>query len=183
MKSRLIVNVKNALSDALSLLFKRDYTRKDASPYFLDIILLTPTTSVVRLFSIPFFLLHNRQVSIKYEFAIEDSCVTEAHRGWQATNGLSLGDKIPSMAYGAGQMIAIGQANVLAVSLLAKKLLSCTHSTREKLIVGPPAKSATNLALPLATNLHIAIKISKYLQQLTVISLVKTRTETVIIEI
>lgn len=53
----------------------------------------------------------------------------------------------------------------------------------EKLIVGPQAKGAINLALPLADNLrNIAIKIGKPLQQVTVIILAKPLHDGVIAE-
>ncbi|MBT9428122.1 class II fructose-bisphosphatase [Candidatus Symbiopectobacterium endolongispinus] len=83
------------------------------------------------------------------------------------------------------RMTAMGQANALAVLAVGEKdtFLHAPDMYMEKLIVGPQAKGAINLALPLADNLrNIAIKIGKPLQQLTVITLAKPRHYGVIAE-
>lgn len=83
------------------------------------------------------------------------------------------------------RMTAMGQANALAVLAVGEKdtFLHAPDMYMEKLIVGPQAKGAINLALPLADNLrNIAIKIGKPLQQLTVITLAKPRHDGVIAE-
>ncbi|MGL9721719.1 class II fructose-bisphosphatase [Symbiopectobacterium sp.] len=83
------------------------------------------------------------------------------------------------------RMTAMGQANALAVLAVGEKdtFLHAPDMYMEKLIVGPQAKGAINLALPLADNLrNIAIKIGKPLQQLTVITLAKPRYDGVIAE-
>ncbi len=83
------------------------------------------------------------------------------------------------------RMTAMGQANALAVLAVGEKdtFLHAPDMYMEKLIVGPQAKGAIDLALPLADNLrNIAIKIGKPLQQLTVITLAKPRHDGVIAE-
>lgn len=83
------------------------------------------------------------------------------------------------------RMTAMGQANALAVLAVGEKdtFLHAPDMYMEKLIVGPQAKGAIDLNLPLADNLrNIAIKIGKPLNQLTVITLAKPRHDAVIAE-
>ncbi|MBG6245433.1 fructose-bisphosphatase class II [Candidatus Symbiopectobacterium sp. 'North America'] len=83
------------------------------------------------------------------------------------------------------RMTAMGQANALAVLAVGEKdtFLHAPDMYMEKLIVGPQAKGAINLALLLADNLrNITIKIGKPLQQFTVITLAKPRHDGVIAE-
>ncbi|MCV9879880.1 class II fructose-bisphosphatase [Brenneria izbisi] len=76
------------------------------------------------------------------------------------------------------RMTAMGQANALAVLAVGEKgtFLHAPDMYMEKLIVGPDAKGAIDLTLPLADNLrNIAQKLNKPLDQLTVITLAKPR--------
>ncbi|PWC09692.1 class II fructose-bisphosphatase [Brenneria roseae subsp. americana] len=83
------------------------------------------------------------------------------------------------------RMTAMGQANALAVLAVGEKgtFLHAPDMYMEKLIVGPGAKGAIDLALPLADNLHnIARTLHKSLDQLTVITLAKPRHDACIAE-
>nr|WP_113865701.1 class II fructose-bisphosphatase [Brenneria salicis]NMN93208.1 fructose-1,6-bisphosphatase II [Brenneria salicis ATCC 15712 = DSM 30166]RBP64069.1 fructose-1,6-bisphosphatase II [Brenneria salicis ATCC 15712 = DSM 30166]RLM31100.1 fructose-bisphosphatase, class II [Brenneria salicis ATCC 15712 = DSM 30166] len=76
------------------------------------------------------------------------------------------------------RMTAMGQANALAVLAVGEKgtFLHAPDMYMEKLIVGPDAKGAIDLTLPLTDNLrNIAQKLNKPLDQLTVITLAKPR--------
>ncbi|MEH2922238.1 class II fructose-bisphosphatase [Samsonia erythrinae] len=83
------------------------------------------------------------------------------------------------------RMTAMGQANALAVLAVGEKgaFLHAPDMYMEKLIVGPQAKGAIDLNLPLADNLrNVAIKLGKPLSQLTVITLAKPRHDACIAE-
>ncbi|GKV95774.1 class II fructose-bisphosphatase [Pectobacterium aroidearum] len=83
------------------------------------------------------------------------------------------------------RMTAMGQANALAVLAVGEKgaFLHAPDMYMEKLIVGPEAKGAIDLNLPLADNLrNIALKLGKPLSQLTVTTLAKPRHDACIAE-
>ncbi|MEQ9888697.1 class II fructose-bisphosphatase [Pectobacterium zantedeschiae] len=83
------------------------------------------------------------------------------------------------------RMTAMGQANALAVLAVGEKgaFLHAPDMYMEKLIVGPEAKGAIDLNLPLADNLrNVALKLGKPLSQLTVITLAKPRHDACIAE-
>ncbi|MBA5603517.1 class II fructose-bisphosphatase [Pectobacterium sp. 1950-15] len=83
------------------------------------------------------------------------------------------------------RMTAMGQANALAVLAVGEKgaFLHAPDMYMEKLIVGPEAKGAIDLNLPLADNLrNIALKLGKPLSQLTVTTLAKPRHDASIAE-
>ncbi|MEF9678550.1 class II fructose-bisphosphatase [Pectobacterium aroidearum] len=83
------------------------------------------------------------------------------------------------------RMTAMGQANALAVLAVGEKgaFLHAPDMYMEKLIVGPEAKGAIDLNLPLADNLrNIAMKLGKPLSQLTVTTLAKPRHDACIAE-
>ena len=76
------------------------------------------------------------------------------------------------------RMTAMGQANALAVLAVGDKgcFLNAPDMYMEKLIVGPGAKGAIDLSLPLAANLrNIAAALGKALSDLTVTILAKPR--------
>jgi len=76
------------------------------------------------------------------------------------------------------RMTALGQANALAVLAVGEKgaFLHAPDMYMEKLVVGPGAKGAIDLALPLEDNLrNIARRLDKPLAQLTVAILAKPR--------
>ncbi|WP_410012709.1 class II fructose-bisphosphatase [Sodalis sp. C49] len=76
------------------------------------------------------------------------------------------------------RMTAMGQANALAVLAVGEKgaFLHAPDMYMEKLVVGPDAKGAINLSLPLDENLrNIAHTLNKPLSQLTVAILAKPR--------
>jgi len=84
------------------------------------------------------------------------------------------------------RMTAMGQANALAVLAVGHKgsFLNAPDMYMEKLIVGPGAKGAIDLALPLAQNLYnIASALHKPLCELTVTILAKPRHDEVISEL
>lgn len=81
------------------------------------------------------------------------------------------------------RMTAMGQANALAVMAVGDKgcFLNAPDMYMEKLIVGPGAKGAIDLNLPLEENLHnIARALNKPLGELTVTVLAKPRHDAVI---
>lgn len=81
------------------------------------------------------------------------------------------------------RMTAMGQSNALAVLAVGDKgtFLHAPDMYMEKLVVGPGAKGAIDLNLPLADNLkNIAHKLNKPLSELTVITLAKPRHDGVI---
>lgn len=83
------------------------------------------------------------------------------------------------------RMTAMGQANALAVLAVGDKgtFLNAPDMYMEKLAVGPGAKGAIDLALPLAENLrNIARALQKPLAELTVTVLAKPRHDGVIAE-
>ncbi|MCL6325877.1 class II fructose-bisphosphatase [Pectobacterium polaris] len=83
------------------------------------------------------------------------------------------------------RMTAMGQANALAVLAVGEKgtFLHAPDMYMEKLIVGPEAKGAIDLNLPLADNLrNVALKLGKPLSQLTVTILAKPRHDTCIVD-
>lgn len=83
------------------------------------------------------------------------------------------------------RMTAMGQANALAVLAVAEKgaFLHAPDMYMEKLVVGPGAKDTIDLNLSLTENLiHIAAKMNKPLETLTVITLAKPRHDKVIAE-
>ncbi|EGD2451218.1 class II fructose-bisphosphatase [Salmonella enterica] len=83
------------------------------------------------------------------------------------------------------RMTAMGQANALAVLAVGDKgcFLNAPDMYMEKLIVGPGAKGAIDLNLPLADNLrNIADALGKPLGDLTVTILAKPRHDEVIAE-
>lgn len=76
------------------------------------------------------------------------------------------------------RMTAMGQANALTVLAVAEKgaFLHAPDMYMEKLVVGPAAKGAIDLNLPLEQNLrNIAARLGKSLPQLTVTILAKPR--------
>ena len=84
------------------------------------------------------------------------------------------------------RMTAMGQANALAVLAVGDKgsFLHAPDMYMEKLIVGPGARGAIDLNLPLATNLQaIAQALNKPLSQLTVSILAKPRHDAVIAQL
>ncbi len=81
------------------------------------------------------------------------------------------------------RMTAMGQANALAVLAVGDRgcFLNAPDMYMEKLIVGPAARGAIDLNLPLAENLqNVAARLGKPLSQLTVIVLAKPRHDGVI---
>ena len=81
------------------------------------------------------------------------------------------------------RMTAMGQANALAVLAVGDKgtFLNAPDMYMEKLIVGPDAKGAIDLALPLEENLQrVAQALQKPLSELTVTLLAKPRHDAVI---
>ena len=81
------------------------------------------------------------------------------------------------------RMTALGQANALAVLAVGDKgtFLHAPDMYMEKLVVGPGAKGAIDLNLPLEENLQrIAAALDKPLNELTVTLLAKPRHDTVI---
>lgn len=81
------------------------------------------------------------------------------------------------------RMTAMGQANALAVLAVGHKgsFLNAPDMYMEKLVVGPGAKVAIDLALPLGNNLqHIAEALQKPLSELTVTILAKPRHDEVL---
>ncbi|CAH0269607.1 Fructose-1,6-bisphosphatase 1 class 2 [Erwinia aphidicola] len=81
------------------------------------------------------------------------------------------------------RMTALGQANALAVMAVGDKgtFLHAPDMYMEKLVVGPGAKGAINLDLPLEENLRrIAQALKKPLSELTVTLLAKPRHDAVI---
>lgn len=84
------------------------------------------------------------------------------------------------------RMTAMGQANALAVMAVGDKgcFLNAPDMYMEKLIVGPGAKGAIDLNLPLEENLHnIARALNKPLGELTVTVLAKPRHDAVIAQL
>ncbi|MGB9097587.1 class II fructose-bisphosphatase [Erwinia sp.] len=84
------------------------------------------------------------------------------------------------------RMTAMGQPNALAVLAVGDKgtFLNAPDMYMEKLIVGPGAKGAIDLALPLEENLQrVAQALRKPLSELTVTILAKPRHEDVIAEL
>ena len=76
------------------------------------------------------------------------------------------------------RMTAMGQSNALSVLAVGEKgtFLKAPDMYMEKLIVGPMAKHAIDLNLPMEDNLHaIAHALGKSMSQLTVITLAKPR--------
>ena len=81
------------------------------------------------------------------------------------------------------RMTAMGQNNAIAVMAVGDKgtFLKAPDMYMEKLVVGPAARGAIDLSLPLTANLHaIARACGKTLSQLTVITLAKPRHEAMI---
>lgn len=81
------------------------------------------------------------------------------------------------------RMVAMGQANALAVMAVGDKdcFLKAPDMYMEKLVVGPKAKGAIDLNLPLTENLHnIAKALGKSLNELVVITLAKSRHDEVV---
>ncbi len=81
------------------------------------------------------------------------------------------------------RMTAMGQANALAVLAVGDRgtFLHAPDMYMEKLVVGPQARGAINLDLPLEQNLrNIAQQLDKPLAELTVITLAKPRHDGVI---
>ncbi|MBG6240550.1 MULTISPECIES: class II fructose-bisphosphatase [unclassified Symbiopectobacterium] len=128
------------------------------------------------------------QVDINGQIVIGEGEIDEApmlYIGEQVGTGVGDAVDIAVDPIEGTRMTAMGQANALAVLAVGEKdtFLHAPDMYMEKLIVGPQAKGAINLALPLADNLrNIAIKIGKPLQQLTVITLAKPRHDGVIAE-
>ena len=84
------------------------------------------------------------------------------------------------------RMTAMGQANALAVMAVGDKgcFLNAPDMYMEKLIVGPGAKGAIDLNLPLEENLHnIARALNKPLGELTVTVLAKPRHDAAIAQL
>ncbi|WP_440866183.1 class II fructose-bisphosphatase [Symbiopectobacterium purcellii] len=128
------------------------------------------------------------QVDINGQIVIGEGEIDEApmlYIGEQVGTGVGDAVDIAVDPIECTRMTAMGQANALAVLAVGEKdtFLHAPDMYMEKLILGPQAKGAINLALPLADNLrNIAIKIGKPLQQLTVITLAKPRHDGVIAE-
>ena len=90
---------------------------------------------------------------------------------------LYIGEKVGT-GKGDARMTAMGQANALAVLAVGDKgcFLNAPDMYMEKLIVGPGAKGAIDLSLPLDANLrNIAAALGKALSELTVTILAKPR--------
>ncbi|NIF24141.1 class II fructose-bisphosphatase [Candidatus Pantoea multigeneris] len=84
------------------------------------------------------------------------------------------------------RMTAMGQANALAVMAVGEKgsFLHAPDMYMEKLIVGPAARGAIDLHLPLETNLrNIAAALNKPLTELTVSILAKPRHDATIAQL
>ncbi len=81
------------------------------------------------------------------------------------------------------RMTAMGQANAIAVLAVGNKgsFLKAPDMYMEKLVVGPNAKGAINLNLPLIDNVNnVAKALGKGLKELTVITLAKPRHDRII---
>lgn len=81
------------------------------------------------------------------------------------------------------RMTAMGQANAISVMAVGNKgsFLKAPDMYMEKIIVGPGAKGAIDLNLPLIDNIHnVAKALGKNLRELTIITLAKPRHEKVI---
>lgn len=128
------------------------------------------------------------QVDINGQIVIGEGEIDEApmlYIGEQVGTGVGDAVDIAVDPIEGTRMTAMGQANALAVLAVGEKdtFLHAPDMYMEKLIVGPQAKGAIDLALPLADNLrNIAIRMGKPLQQLTVITLAKPRHDEVIAE-
>lgn len=81
------------------------------------------------------------------------------------------------------RMTAMGQANAISVMAVGNKgsFLKAPDMYMEKIIVGPGAKGAVDLNLPLIDNVHnVAKALGKKLSDLTIITLAKPRHDKVI---
>jgi fructose-1,6-bisphosphatase II len=81
------------------------------------------------------------------------------------------------------RMTAMGQANAIAVLAVGNKgsFLKAPDMYMEKLIVGPGAKGAINLELPLIDNVYnVAKALGKELKDLTIVTLAKPRHDKII---
>ncbi len=84
------------------------------------------------------------------------------------------------------RMTAMGQANAIAVLAVGNKgsFLKAPDMYMEKLIVGPNAKGAIDLNLPLIDNVNnVAKALGKTLEELTVITLAKPRHDRIITDL
>ncbi|PWC17493.1 class II fructose-bisphosphatase [Brenneria roseae subsp. roseae] len=128
------------------------------------------------------------QVNINGQIVIGEGEIDEAPMlfiGEQVGTGQGSAVDIAVDPIEGTRMTAMGQANALAVLAVGEKgtFLHAPDMYMEKLIVGPGAKGAIDLALPLADNLHnIARTLHKSLDQLTVITLAKPRHDACIAE-
>ena len=128
------------------------------------------------------------QTEISGEIVIGEGEIDEAPMLYIGENVGTGGDKVDIAVdpIEGTRMTALGQSNALAVLAVGEKdtFLRAPDMYMEKLVVGPEAKGAINLDLPLADNLYnIAKALGKTIQELTVITLAKPRHDATIAEI
>ncbi|CQJ64906.1 class II fructose-bisphosphatase [Yersinia enterocolitica] len=128
------------------------------------------------------------QVNIDGQIVIGEGEIDEAPMLYIGENvGTGQGDAVDIAVdpIEGTRMTAMGQANALAVLAVGDKgtFLHAPDMYMEKLVVGPGAKGAIDLNLPLELNLrNVAIKLNKPLTDLTVITLAKPRHDGIIAE-
>lgn len=128
------------------------------------------------------------QVNIDGEIVIGEGEIDEApmlYIGEKVGTGKGSAVDIAVDPIEGTRMTAMGQANALAVLAVAEKgaFLHAPDMYMEKLVVGPGAKGAADLNLPLSENLkRIAAQLNKPLDKLTVITLAKPRHDAIIAE-
>ncbi|SLM65053.1 MULTISPECIES: class II fructose-bisphosphatase [Dickeya] len=126
------------------------------------------------------------QVDIKGHIVIGEGEIDEApmlYIGEQVGTGNGDAVDIAVDPIEGTRMTAMGQANALAVLAVGEQgaFLHAPDMYMEKLIVGPQAKGAIDLDLPLEENLkRVAARLGKPLSELTVITLAKPRHDKVI---
>ncbi|KAA8998587.1 class II fructose-bisphosphatase [Affinibrenneria salicis] len=126
------------------------------------------------------------QVNINGQIVIGEGEIDEAPMlfiGEQVGTGNGAAVDIAVDPIEGTRMTAMGQANALAVLAVGEKdsFLHAPDMYMEKLIVGPQAKGAIDLNLPLEDNLrNVARQTGKPLNQLTVITLAKPRHDDII---
>ncbi len=128
------------------------------------------------------------KVDISGEIVIGEGEIDEApmlYIGERVGTGTGDGVDIAVDPIEGTRMTAMGQANALAVLAVGEKgcFLHAPDMYMEKLVVGPEARGAIDLALPLVENLRrIAVKLNKPLSELTVTTLAKPRHDSAIAE-
>ncbi|OON38473.1 fructose-bisphosphatase, class II [Izhakiella australiensis] len=126
------------------------------------------------------------QIDIDGQIVIGEGEIDEAPMLWIGEKvGSGQGDAVDIAVdpIEGTRMTAMGQANALAVMAVGEKgcFLHAPDMYMEKLIVGPQAKGAIDLTLPLQANLNnIAQAMDKPLSQLTVSILAKPRHDDII---